>query len=220
MSFNPMLPRITSGVSLIGIHGHAKSGKNTVCTFLGQHISDAYQEAFADPLKEAAAEMFGWPPHIFYLEETKENIISPWHVSPRQCAQFFGTEMVRDNIHKLIPMIGPNFWVARMAHLINGDLSGNWERDYAPEETVIITDVRFQNEYDWILENNGVIIHLTRPGADGSIGIPNHASEAGIIFSQKGVQYELKNDGTLEDLEEKVTQIAQSIQSQRLFNSL
>lgn len=181
-------------IKLVGIHGHAGSGKDTVADHLVECF-DFASLAFADPLKEAAARMFGLRIHDFYEEERKEKKNDFWGVSPREIAQFFGTEMVRNQIRKLIPGVGEDFWIKRLqleAHKSLGE-----------ENVIVIPDVRFQNELDWILEMGGVIIHLTRQGANGTVGIPNHSSEQKLETHKEGV-YLIQNNDTLDALFDKV----------------
>jgi len=189
---------------LIGICGAARSGKDTVGQYLHQKHDNTYKLAFAGPLKAAAAVMFGIPEMMFHDDDTKELPDSYWNVSPRQIAQFFGTEMVRETINKLIPTVGQDFWVYRMAHCLNG--LGE-QVEYDADDVVVISDVRFQNEYDWIVAQGGIIIHLTRHGADGIVGISGHPSEAGISFTAPDNTYQLINNGTLEELYEEVDRV-------------
>ena len=189
---------------LIGICGHAGAGKDTVGKYLIDTRDNTYKLAFADPLKMAVKEMFGVMEDDLYDSVMKERPNNFWGVSPRQMAQFFGTEMVRDTLPKLIPDVGQNFWVHRMVQKLIGAEN---QVEYDSDDVVVITDVRFQNEYDWIINNGGIIIHLTRTGADGTVGIPGHASEAGIHFHAGMQTYSLDNDTTLEALYEKVDTI-------------
>jgi len=189
---------------LIGICGHAGAGKDTVGDYLHKTRDNTYKLAFADPLKDAAAAMFGIPILEFYDPDYKEVPNEFWGVSPRQIAQFFGTEMVRENLGRLLPDVAENFWVTRMVNRITGQ---GEQTEYDEYDVVVITDVRFQNEYDWIISQGGIIIHLTRPGADGTVGIPGHASEAGLQFASPEQTYRLYNNLTLEFLYEEVNKI-------------
>jgi hypothetical protein len=59
----------------------------------------------------------------------------------------------------------------------------------------IITDTRFPNEAQAIKDAGGIIIRVTRPG----IGpVNDHPSETGL--NQWKFDYEIQNDGTLENL--------------------
>jgi len=192
--------------TLIGIHGKSSSGKDT----LGIELSRAYASldifaqryAFADTLKDVCMEMFNLSSKYFHEEGLKNIPVAPWNVSPRQIMQFVGTELVRNNIDKLLGTTAESLWITVLEQKLS---------HYKETATVIITDVRFQDEYDWIIKNNGKIIHLTRPGYDGKVGIPSHQSEADINLHSKEKLYEIVNDGTFEDLENKVSKLIPSL---------
>jgi len=195
------LPTITSGVKLIGLHGKAGSGKDTVAEFLTRTYKDMYPEAFAGPLKKGLAEIFGLPIEHFEQRDIKELTNPYWDKSPRYLAQFFGTEVMRK-------YFGDDFWIRRLALRLNADDSHHPEWGaYADTDTVVISDVRFQNEYDFIIANQGIIIHLTRDGADGTVGIANHASEQDINLHNKERTYVCENNGTIIDLKRKIANI-------------
>jgi hypothetical protein len=202
---------ITSGVSLIGICGHAGAGKDTVAEFLISTYQDHYRYAFADPLKEAAAMAFGIPVDWFNSQRLKEIPHPNWDISPRKIAQFLGTEMFRSQIPKLLPDVGDDFWVKRLCLRINNQYLPEDEGPLTEGDMVVIPDVRFQNEYDWVIANNGIIFHLTRPGADGNIGIPGHASESKLNLWKKERTYEIVNNGTPMDLYQKVANVIASL---------
>ena len=198
---------LSSGIKLIAISGAAGSGKDTVCNFLCDTYKDYYYEPFAYGLKQAAAAAFGIPEEAFHDRDKKEIPDPFWQVSPRKIAQFFGTEMFRQTIKNLIPHVQENFWVERMYGRLNGHLVPDDVGAYEPGDTVVIPDLRFQNEYEFLIANKAIILHLTRPGADGTVGIPNHPSEAGINFHTKENFYEIINDGTIAELHRKVANI-------------
>ena len=64
---------------------------------------------------------------------------------------------------------------------------------------VVIPDVRFQNEANWIYGNGGHVIHIVRSGIDN---VEAHISEAGIGMAPHDVV--IINDGTIEELYVKV----------------
>lgn len=195
------LPQITSGVKLIGLHGKAGSGKDTVADFLSRTYKDIYPESFAGPLKKGLSEIFGLPLEHFEQRDIKEITNHFWGLSPRQLAQFFGTEIMRKNY-------GEDFWIKRLALRLNADddTHSEWGA-YSSEDTVVISDVRFQNEYDFIIANQGIIIHLTRDGADGTVGIPNHPSEQNLNLHNKERTYVCENNGSITDLKRKIANI-------------
>lgn len=177
----PPLALQNLGIQLIGITGHAGVGKDTVADWIEMEYTDVYTESFADPLKQACAQAFGidWPQ--FYSREHKEKKNEFWGVSPREIAQFVGTELFRDHIYKLSPRVRSDFWIWRMYGKLSGECRNQeTDGDYVSGDTVIIPDLRFQNEYDFVISQGGLVIRLLRPGCIGSVGIEGHRSEAGI----------------------------------------
>lgn len=185
--------------NLIGICGHAGVGKDTLALALTEEFTDTYSEAFASPLKEACAHLYGLPIEDFLNRNLKENIHPFWNMSPREMAQHFGTEIIRYNL-------GAGHWIRRMHGKLSG-LSRNTQTDgdYCEGDTVILTDVRFQNEYDYVMANGGIVFHISRPGYEGKVGITDHPSEdiKSINFHKKERTYCLINDSSIADLTEK-----------------
>ena len=58
---------------------------------------------------------------------------------------------------------------------------------------------------EWLRRNGGTVIHLTRPGADGKVGIQHHASESGIIIETGDIG--IHNGGTVEQLHAKLAEL-------------
>lgn len=202
-----------NSLKLIGIYGHAGVGKDTVSAHLHFTYKNVYGESFAGPLKAACSEAFGIDLEDFTDPDVKNVINDYWGVSPRMIAQFVGTELFRNNVGKLLDtkyMIipGENFWITRLGGRLIGALNEYKNNPYTPGDCVVISDVRFQNEYDWIIANDGIVIHLTRPGFIGNVGIINHASESGISnLHTPEATFHVSNDSTLEALYEKVEAI-------------
>lgn len=177
---------------LIGIAGNAGTGKSTAAKFIKNFYSPVYDyqiRSFAAPLKLAATNLFGIEKLYFTSSELKEEEHPYWEMSPRVMLQKLGTECVRE-------VFGENFFVARMEFGFIKDY------DFSADVCVVIDDVRYQNEADWVVRNGGKIIRLTRPGFTGKVGVKEHASEAGIITTnfpfKKGVNYfEVENTGDL-----------------------
>jgi hypothetical protein len=199
--------KIHTGINLIGITGHAGAGKDTIKDFLLSTYKNHYSLSFAEPLKAAASAAFGIPLEAFSDPETKELNSEFWNVSPRSIAQFMGTEMFRDTVGKLIPEVGSNFWIKRAARRLNNIYVPEEEGEFSEGDTVVIPDVRFQNEYDFIIANGGIVIHVTRQGATGSVGLTGHASEAGFNMHNKERTYLCENNGTLGNLHKAVANI-------------
>jgi hypothetical protein len=203
---------LTSGVKLIGIRGYAGAGKDTVADYIISKQDNTWKASFAEPLKNSCAAAFGIPLDDFFNQDKKEILNEFWGVTPRQIAQFVGSEVYRDLIAvALLKMAQGDFWLKRMFGYLNNNIKhefadGTFSEDFYSHDTVVIPDVRFQNEYDFIINNGGLMIHLTRPGADGNIGIQSHISEAGIKTLSTS-EYSIHNSSTLEHLHEAVDKL-------------
>lgn len=198
-----------SSLKLIGIAGKAGSGKTTVAQFLAQSYKNVYIENFADPLKDACVAAF----HIdraYFDDPSVKNLRNEyWLRSPREIAQYVGTELFRTFSANLLGAeVADNFWIRSLEGRLTGVLDAPvGEGYYQEDDTVIIGDVRFQNEYDWIVAHGGSVINITRPGLS-EVGLSNHASEAGFTWWNPTANFNLVNDSTLEDLYAQVTKIA------------
>lgn len=203
---------IKTGTKLIGIHGKAGSGKDTICAYLAENYQNVYREAFADSLKATCAAAFGVPLSYFYDLDMKEIINPYWGVSYRKMAQYLGTELFRNNIDSLIPEGRSDFWIRRLTGLINGDLIGSSENQngafvsYNEDDIIVVPDVRFGNETDWIQANSGIVIWVQRPDSL-QVGINGHISEADIDTNG---MYKISNFDTLRSLYDQVDFFAQS----------
>ena len=160
--------------SLIGIAGKAGCGKDT----LGKYLCDEYRCVhyyFAKPLKEAAKIMFALTDDQI---ANKEVPVEPWGISPRKIYQRLGTEVGRG--------MDPAIWIKNAELFIKS----------VPGRTVVITDVRFDNEATFIRNRGGVIINIVREQQD--IIENRHSSEGGL--KPDNVDLYIHNNGTIEDM--------------------
>lgn len=206
-------------MNLIAITGKAGSGKDTIATYIENKYANCYVEAFATPLKQACAAAFGIPIENFqdtFLKETDNDF---WGVSPRMISQFVGTEMFRDMMTSLIPDVGKNFWVERMRGLIKGEIPTENGAVYTNEDTILISDLRFQNEYEFITSEKGIVLQVVKDGQEGNVGLSGHASEAGFETSADNT-WLIYNDGTLEELYEEVEKALTAFNVNLYINTL
>ena len=128
---------------LIGLCGPAGAGKNTVAELLTD--SDGctlVQMAFADPLYECVSTITGLPVACLKDRDVKETVI-PWlGKSPRQMLQTLGTEWGRGTVHTEI-------WVRITMERAKPEL--------VVGRGVVITDVRFDNEAQAIIDSGGEV---------------------------------------------------------------
>lgn len=197
------------GVKLLGITGPAHTGKDTVALIWSELFADCFHMGFANPLKQAAAQKFGVTINHFHDPELKGKIDPFWGISYRSMVQWEGTEATRNTAHHILGEgAGDAFWILRQVKDINEYVGykNSW---------VLIPDLRFQNEYDYIVRNGGNVIDLTGSPVRGdsiSVGMANHASEKfGLNLHAERQTYKILNDGTHDQLVSKVRELANRI---------
>lgn len=145
---------------LVGLCGPAGVGKSTIATLL----ADVYafeRLRFAGPLKSMLRELGLTQAQVDgNQKETPCALLCG--KTPRQAMQYLGDEWGRQ-------LIGPDIWVHAALNKANKYL--------AIGRSVVIDDVRYDNEAQEILRQGGVIIRLVRQGFEPST---EHASEEGL----------------------------------------
>lgn len=164
---------------IIGLMGKSGSGKDATASWLCTHYGFA-RLAFADPLKLGAK-------HIFSLNDSQlwgaeKDVVDPfWGMTPAQILQRMGTECMRDGF-------STDLWVKALL------------RQIVPGDHTVITDVRFPNEAQAVLDWGGVLVRVVRPGY-ASKRAP-HASETAL--DNWPADRKLVNSGTITDLRNAV----------------
>lgn len=141
---------------IIGLVGFIGSGKGTAADILVKN-HDFIKLSFADAVKDATAAIFGWPRHLLEGDtdesrawrEQKDEWWSErmgYDMSPRLALQMMGTEAGRDVFHS-------DLWILSL------------ERKLELYPNVVIADVRFPNEMNFIQDKGGFIVRVKR-GAD------------------------------------------------------
>lgn len=133
-------------------------------------------------------------------------------LSPRIMLQTLGTEWGRD-------AVGPNLWIdclLRTTATLLGECDEPAPYAYNPLDGlrkrplkgfklpagVVVSDVRFENEFKQIHNAGGAVIRVIRPDTDAAskiLGVVGHASEA-QQFDVSNFDFILQNDKTLVDL--------------------
>ena len=122
--------------------------------------------------------------------------------TPRELLQIIGTELIRERIYK-----GWHLSAAFSPKVLNStkeDKDGRKRRVYKQDGTYAVTDVRFENEHDFLAERFGKAykaFYVKRPEAEEVLATATHPSE---LETQK-IRAKLEdsvidNSGTLEDL--------------------
>jgi hypothetical protein len=149
---------------LIGLSGKKGSGKDTCYSAISRLRPGAVRLAFADVLKEELAAACDTTVQAIEMNKSVFRLGLQW----------WGTEF-RRKFHS------ETYWLDRMADKLR-DLH-EFPSDAPPlpcitpsRRIVVITDVRFPNEFDFIKERGGLMVRIARYGADEDM----HPSETAL----------------------------------------
>lgn len=185
---------------LIGLVGRAGAGKTTVANHL--EAEWAFEPiAFADPILAMALALFNEAgvDAAWAMERVLKDKPAPeLGVSYRRIAQTLGTEWGRE-------LMGPDFWLQVAAHKVRVARM--------QQASVVISDVRFPNEAQWLIEQGGLLVRVVRPDlpplADDATA--SHASEH---YAQRlPVHEELLNGASITTLCDRVDDLMRSLRA-------
>lgn len=167
---------------IIGLSGYAQSGKDTAAELLCLNYGYT-RRAFADPMREALLRLnpkIDSITHVQHLVDDYGWDIAKKNPEVRRLLQHMGTEVGRG-------MFGENFWLVRT-------IAG-----LAPENKVVISDVRFPNEARAIKELGGVVWRILRKSVEP---INPHPSE----HAMKDYEFDhtILNNNSLDDFADEV----------------
>lgn len=179
---------------VIALSGAPRVGKDTFANFFINN-KNIVSYAFAKPIKEMLCCAFGWNMSIFEsdLKDVKDFF---WHISPREAVEYLGTEIMRGDIRNHFPefdkFIGEKIWVKR------------FEKFYLENQnkTIIITDLRYDPEFEFLDNIEYYNILITRRGTDLS---------RMYDINKHGHDFELDNNSTIEDFKKKAKKLYCSI---------
>lgn len=179
------LPRI------VGLNGVARAGKDTVAEIL---VRDFGYEivSFSDLLNRCLVALNpivvpGTGARYATLEKLLGYEVAKEIPEVRALLQRMGTEVGRN-------LIDDDLWVKALFGSL--DERGRYA----------IVNVRFPNEAEGTLDAGGVVWRVERPGYEAAQG---HSSDT-ALDDWFGFEHVIANDGTLEDLRDKVTEIMAS----------
>ena len=188
---------------IIGISGKKNSGKSTVSDILKNH--GFYLDSFAASVKDIASILFNYSREKLegntiedrIWRETEDSIQRDFlgrPFKPRDALTLIGTDFGRNLIHQ-------NIWIKTVFDRYNQNLDKN----------LVITDLRFPNEFDSIKKHNGVTIRIIRPNNLSS----NHISETALDEKELEGEFDyyIINDGTIDDLKNKINVIIDDIKN-------
>lgn len=166
---------------VIGLTGRARSGKDTVAAILIDTGLARYQYGLADPIRAMLKAGLRIDMDAADWQQRKEEALAHLGVTPRRLMQTLGTEWGRNLVHE-------NVWIGEAQQTLA-----------ALGQGMVISDVRFPNEAEWIRKIGGRIIHVHRRDAPP---VEAHSSEGGVSFTDNDRL--LDNSGTLDELRTKV----------------
>jgi dephospho-CoA kinase len=188
-------------MKIIGITGNKGSGKSTVAKILCE--LGWYELSFAQPLKEGLQKIFNLTDEQIYGNE-KEIIDSYWNVTPRELLQVIGTDLLREQLPLLLPQIKDStLWIQCLDKKLQ-ELKYHNKGTY---KGIVISDVRFIDEIQYIRHQNGHIWHVIND--DYNLNeLSQHSSEK---LSQNITDIKpnhiIYNNSTFDDLKYKVTDL-------------
>jgi hypothetical protein len=165
---------------IIGISGKKQSGKDTVADIiLNNSPLLGSKVGFALSLKLEIAKACGVD---FEFIENNKPVFRPM-------LQWWGTDFRRK-------FEGEDYWLNKMDEIIEST-EASLKLDF-----LIVSDVRFINEADWVKAKGGVLIRVDRPNATQD----THISEI-QLDNYKGFDYRITNNSNLFSLEVLVKQM-------------
>lgn len=180
-------------VTVIGITGRKRSGKDTIGEYLVEH-HDFTRIAFADTLKEVCKLVFGFSNEQVY-GDLKEVMDENWNHTPREILQIVGTELFRETLPKHCSNISNDIWI-KSVKLQMKKLHEQGQTRF------VITDIRFPNEIDFVTSNKcykGISWKVQRPSLLNELtDISTHSSE--ILIDNLTCDHTFINDKTIKDL--------------------
>jgi len=162
---------------IIGICGFIGSGKDTIADYL-TNFHGFRRESFANSLKDAVAQVFGWDRIMLEGRTTQarewREQVDPWwaerlnmpNLTPRWILQYWGTEVCRRAFHD-------DIWIASLENKLRNS-----------KDNIVISDCRFPNEIKSIKAAGGLIVCVER-------GILPHWYDI-AIQANKGVESAVK----------------------------
>lgn len=137
-------------MELIALVGKKRSGKTSAATFIRNHYQGlAFRDSFARPIKEHVERIFG------PLDETPKEVLRP-----------------------VMQALGESLKAKFGRYVFIDQLKDRVKNLEQAADLVIIDDLRFPFEADWVRSQGGKVIRIIRPELDGVVD--NHVSETSV----------------------------------------
>jgi len=167
---------------IIGVCGFIGSGKDTIADYL-TNFHGFRRESFANSLKDAVAQVFGWDRTMLEGRTTSARVwreqVDPWwaerlsmpHLTPRWVLQYWGTEVCRKAFHD-------DIWIASLENKLRNS-----------RDNIVISDCRFPNEIKSIRNAGGMVIRVVRGAEPEWYEVAKYANQGTEMFKTKLASY-------------------------------
>lgn len=190
-------------MSIIGICGNARSGKDTLADLISEALSDigvkCRKIALADSLKEECEDLVlnNLGIDVFTQDSREKSIIRPLLVT-------WGTHVRRK--------VNPDVWIEKLSDKISEN------------EVTIIPDIRYKNEFEWLRSLNSYCLFVDRIDADGNPILPaNDEEENNNPFLRKNSDFQLTwatvGDDQISSLKSVAVEVLEKTISQEVIGS-
>ena len=191
---------------LIGLLGRAGSGKDTVAAFVRETI-DAATFAFATSLKQEASRAFGVDPRLFDERAIKEVPLQQLALTRCTMPEFvdFASELARFDSLKPRTIMQAYGDFRRQQHpgyFLRPAYFAWSDAQTAGRAALVITDVRYPNEAEWVKTHGGLLWRVERTGL---APVNSHSSEWSL--RDYPVDATIRNFGSLDDLRRTVVDL-------------
>jgi len=181
---------------IIAISGKKGSGKSTIGEIFRNN--GYILDSFANSVKDICTILFNYDRNKLegITEEDRkwrENTNNKYNITPREAMILVGTEFGRK-------MINENIWIDTLFN----------RYDKNDNKKLVITDLRFPNEYEEIKKRGGIIIRINR------YNNKNLHYETECLLDEYKFDYIIDNNGTIDELKDKINKILTIIHSKSI----
>lgn len=206
---------------VIGLAGVKTSGKSTVANIIKNILKDEVVEAaLADKLKDVCSDVFLIPRNYFDDQNLKEVPLEEPRILTgsdiNKILEFFNviskiTPETREKLHGIAGMVLKT--PRQIAQIVGtevlratGDEDIHCKNVKLGDNTTIISDIRFPNEFDYFSKLGDVFflpLYIQRDVAEKNVNENSHSSETSVFkFSDKCIK--INNNNDLHNLENQI----------------
>ena len=184
---------------IIALTGPKGSGKDTVARMIVEQYENVNTIAFADPIKKVINDLFELDPKNNSWYDAFKRTDIQYQLPGVDQRSVAGRTLIRE-IGMLMRGYDENQFNEYVVDRINSEEANIY----------IVTDVRFENEFQLMRDLDAKIIRVTRPDFD----YDGHITERG--FADETVDFTIVNDGSLDDLNTKTRLLVDKIMKERV----